>query len=247
MMTIDPTKDIVTEEEYSRPVMLLYALGNDTPYGFVVFNITKTATDEFWMMTDENRPALRNVAPPEPEPVLREAWVWWNSHGKATVSLNEEWCVHQRTVERGVYARAAVMSDGSPVPGEEDLATKQIAEFAERYQDDVNHWKAKAEALQAEVDRVRKAYTADMKRMTPVVDAAVIWERHFSHQAAERLVVAVRTYQQTPKKIAEQAVANVAEMMGPVKSCATCKFSCNLEVTIGCIGNDFIEWEPRHD
>ncbi len=53
----------------------------------------------------------------------------------------------------------------------------------------------------------------------------MIWERLFSHQAAERLVVAVRTYQQSPKKTAAEAVTNVAEMMGPVKSCATCRNS----------------------
>lgn len=33
----------------------------------------------------------------------------------------------------------------------------------------------------------------------------------------------------------------------PVKNCKTCRFSCSREVTIACMDNDFIEWEPRHD
>ena len=192
MTAIDWTQPVETTEDPPRPVRVLATDRPNSNHPIVVMRddgqifavgLDGDGIPQLFKNGTWGTVTLRNVPPPKPKPVLHEAWVWWNSAGKATVSLNEEWCIHQKTRERGVYTRAAVMSDGSPVPGEDDLATKQITEFAERYQDDVNHWKAKAEALQADADRAR-----------PVVENAVIWERHFSPLAGERLAGSVREY-----------------------------------------------------
>jgi hypothetical protein len=131
------------------------------------------------------------LAPPKPEPTLHDGWIIvrpsddlnfdWKAHG---VFFSEEAC--SKTVEKmdwegAVFIHAAWMSDRSPVEGDPVRygACETCVEKSVKLADE---WRSKAEealsllrtandrveALQVEVERVRKAYTADMKRMTPV-------------------------------------------------------------------------------
>jgi hypothetical protein len=212
---------------------------------------------------------LRNVPPPKPEPVLREAWLVWNSEGGRYTPFNIEDDARD-LAERvgGVYARAAAMSDGSPVPGAEATAL-EIEAARDAWRTRCKQWAAKAsewaiekDALKASLEEARcqrddasaraEALQADVDRMKPVVDAAVIWERRFSQLSSDRLVVAVRAYQQTPKKNAAEAVAKVVEMMGPVKNCKSCgalshNACCKKGMWSECIHSEYGNWEPRHD
>jgi hypothetical protein len=135
------------------------------------------------------------------------------------------------------------MSDGSPVPGENVWIKREVVDseigritaerdalridLESRIQESTETRKVIA-ALTADRDKWRdnandaldelNAANDRQEQMVPVVEAAVVWERHFSAQASERLVGAVRAYLRDvayPKKTAEGAVANVAAMMEP--------------------------------
>jgi hypothetical protein len=268
---IDFTQPIETTETPPRPVRVLFD-ANGEVYGFdIETNLWGICSDMVSACRrDDNGMGthfitLRNVAPPEPEPVLREAWVWWASSGKATVSLNEEWCIHQRTVECGVYARVAVMSDGSPVPGGDDPVRYGVCEtcveksvrrcdelVAER---DSLKRQAKEDDVQIEHLHSRIAALKDeVERMRPVVDAAVAWVMGTTGLSAYgKLSDAVRAYQSTPKKTAEEAVANVAKMMAPHKTCLNCRHDkkggiCAVEGPFEFDENgDCQDWEMKND
>jgi hypothetical protein len=90
-----------------------------------------------------------------------------------------------------------------------------------------------------------KAANDRIVQMAPVVEATVVWERHFSAQASERLVGAVRAYLRGvsyPKKTVNEAA--FSDMMEPVRLCETCRFlrgpmsKCNA-----CIQQDL--WEAK--
>ncbi len=94
-----------------------------------------------------------------------------------------------------------------------------------------------------------KAANDRIEQMAPVVDAAVVWGNG-EPNGAIKCFEAVRAYLRDvayPKKTAEEAVANVAAMMGPVKSCETCEhgpdhFDCDADP---CLPPNFQYWQPQ--
>jgi hypothetical protein len=75
---------------------------------------------------------------------------------------------------------------------------------------------------------------------------------HFSKATMLKLLDVVHAYQSTPKKTAAEAVANVAAMMGPMKTCNNCKHDrngvCAVEGAFGFDGNsDCQDWEAKND
>jgi hypothetical protein len=204
---------------------------------------------------------LRNVAPPKPKPVLIEGWVnfvkastayeggtYWVVRNGA-VWTTREWALIEAGKMSDVIGTSfiSVMSDGSPAPGgAPDAPWKENSEY----------WRSKAEALQAEADDLR----THLVKALDVVGAAVAWadradalgSRANLFGNARTLYDTVRTYQQTPKKTAAEAVANVAEMTGPVKNCETCEQfdygdqDCNF--CRRCRAKDYKFWEAKsHD
>jgi hypothetical protein len=188
---------------------------------------------------------LRNVAPPKPEPVLREAWINCYDPARFEPGVHPTPDAAERYARSGREAclKVAWMSDGSPVPGENVWIKREVVDS------EIGRITAERDALRIDLEsriqestetrKVIAALTADrdkwrdnandaldelnaandrQEQMVPVVEAAVVWERHFSAQASERLVGAVRAYLRDvayPKKTAEGAVANVAAMMEP--------------------------------
>jgi hypothetical protein len=258
-MTIDWTQPIETTETPPRPVTVLFD-ANGEVYGVdIETNLWGLCSDRVYVCRrDDNGMGthfitIRNVAPPKPEPVLREAWVAWDSDGMETVWSSEKGAADRARHLRGVYTRAATMSDGSPVPGEDDYVgmTGKIAMLEQQL-----------DGLKDEMERLTKAnirLLGEIGQMRPVVDAAVAWEawykRYFSTNiaAVTGLLEAVRAYQSTPKKTAEEAVANVTKVMGPVqhRGCSSCHFGvsgdCLSTNTAECNAPKFPYWEAKND
>jgi hypothetical protein len=170
------------------------------------------------------RITLRNVAPPKPEPVMYESWFALYNDGIASRGYPTEAKLNAEYTDHGCVEvfRKQWMSDGSPVPGEGKTAEYKADRdwLSQKYQDMI----AERDSLKSEVEKLRRANATQAKiyeRQKPVVDAAIVWERHFTQLAGDRLVVAVRAYQSTPKKTAAEAVANV-------KSCEMCRFDISI-------------------
>ncbi len=176
---IDWTKPVETAETPPRPVRVLCTdAGGSHPVVVLI--------DDYCHRAPMNgvfkyvKFQLRNVAH---KPVLHERWV--NLYDTYTGSL---YCSEKRANSeagkgRVECRRIAWNSDGSPVDDSLMLANRVLT--------------AKAEALQAEVDR-----------MKPVVDAAVAGVDSFNRRGLLRLIEAVRAYQgQQP---AERAEADLA-------------------------------------
>ena len=196
-----------------------------------------------------DRLILRNVQPPKP--VLMERWVnlyrtrmssGFETEERATAVADH--CDGGRVECR----RITWMSDGSPVPGWEQ-GSSLFAEYT-KLSAERDKWRDSANDALDEL----KAANDRIEQLSPVVEAAVVWERHFSAQASERLVGAVRDYLRDvayPKKTAEGAVANVAAMMEPVKSCKTCRWRDSQAIACrdlrGCRGtsDNYSAWEAK--
>lgn len=213
-MTIDWTQPVETTEDPPRPVRVLATdAGEQYPIVALISREPILFTKDGHEWPDGCGITLRNVPPPKPEPVLHERWatVWGDGafYGPFKSRPVEE-------LNGSKTIRIAWMSDGSPVPSEASgeeapLIGLSDAEFR-RLCDNVeapliadrDHWKSKAEALQAEVER-----------MKPVVDAAVAWTNAEGNEAiiltGRALMDASRAYQ------SKQAPAE------PVKNCTTCK------------------------
>ena len=170
---IDWTQPIETAETPPRPVLVVYALGNDTPHGFEVLDVTREYSDEFWRMSDENRPTLRNVAPPKPEPTRHEGWVKLYSHaGQWPTAASSVYTSYDDALESVTkreplaVCKVAWMSDGSPVPGTQEShdslewdelvaerdSLKAALEIARTQRDDAS---AEVERMTAERDRLK--------------------------------------------------------------------------------------------
>jgi hypothetical protein len=76
---------------------------------------------------------LRNVPPPKPEPVLREAWLHLYEDGRAVMYLSEP-ATASRLGTLIECRRIAWMSDGSPVPASPEQFD-QMREMAKLIQD----------------------------------------------------------------------------------------------------------------
>ena len=256
-MTIDWTQPVETTEDPSRPVRVL---ATDAHGAWPVVGMLDGLVHRFTaegVSNCYNGITLRNVAPPNPEPVLREAWIVWNSEGGRYTPVNSEDDARD-LAERvdGVYARAAVMSDGSPVPGEGHTNCwanyNLMTADRDQWRTQCEKWRTKAETLQASLEVARQQRddaSVLIERMKPVVDAAVAYAKADNtfrrHATYVVLHEAVRTYQ-SPKKTAAEAVANVAAMMGPVKNCTTCR-SYVAHPCGDCTPDTKIYWEPSHD
>jgi hypothetical protein len=267
-----------------------------------------------------NNLRLRNVAPPKSGPVLIEGWVnlvkastayeggtYWIIRNGA-VWQTKDAALSEADKMPDVIGTACIrlMSDGSPVPGEDDPLRYGVCETCvEKAVKRCDELMAERESLKAEVERLTQhAYLleisegdlerdrnnikterdnavsdfshamklvrsyatkidrletevghlssaglimeqkAEIARMRPVVDAAVAWASLAQYNPP--LLEAVRTYQSSPKKTAEEAVANVAEMLGPVKLCGTCRFHCNVAIE-SCTENGHRGWEAKSE
>jgi hypothetical protein len=191
---------------------------------------------------------LRNVAPPKPEPVMREAWINLYPRGLdgtfATKAFADEHADDRNRIE---CRRIAWMSDGSPVPASPeqfDQMREMAALITER------------DAIKAEVERLNKAnlrLLGEIGQMRPVVDAAVAWTDEWLGAAKSMaLREAVDAYQNTPKKTADEAAANVTPMMAPHKTCNNCRHcedvECMLEGQFVFDENgDCQDWEMKND
>jgi hypothetical protein len=179
----------------------------------------------------------------------------WEEHGLAgTFALKLNKMTTDRDAWRTQCEKWAAKASEWALKNE---ALKASLEDVTRQRDDataaIKEWRTKAEEalslLRTANDRVED--------MRPVVDAAVAGVDSFNKRGLLRLIEAVRAYQQSPKKTAAEAVANVAKMMGPVKNCTTCRFNVGKKtydgcgfarcITVECKKSDFSRWEPRHD
>jgi hypothetical protein len=138
---------------------------------------------------DRSTESQRNVAPPKPEPVLREAWINLGPDGwqSRTPTSREEAdkIAHETRVE---CRRIAWMSDGSPVPGEDDYVGMM--------------------GKIAMLEQQRDSLKAEIARMRPVVRAAAAFiPPSAGHAEFVALREAIRAYQSSPKKTAEEAAA----------------------------------------
>lgn len=228
--------------------------------------MTKTADGECFAI----------LAPPKPEPVLREAWAnlyhefisrAYDTQFDADASASDE---------RVECRRIAWMSDGSPVPGEEapliglsDIEFRRLCDNVEApLIEERDHWRTKAEALQAEVDRLqgveREWYRVHhheikvahasleearqqrddasvlVERMTPVVDAAVAWT---NAEGNEAIILTGRALMDASRGY--QSQQDPAE---PGKNCTTCRFCKPIQVGAPCVKcHDASEWRSHHD
>jgi hypothetical protein len=212
-----------------------------------------------------NNLRLRNVAPPKPEPVLMERWInlYSNLSGIAPALFRSE----SQALEIGRQweefirpHRLAWMSDGSPVPGGDDPTRYGVCETCvEKAVKRCDELVAERDSLKADLEyrtTLHHRQMAELERMRPVVDAAVAWANRLGHRPTGSYYLpvydAVRAYQSTPKKTAEEAVANVAKMMGPVKTCNNCKHNedgtCHLLSRFYFDSNgDCQDWEMKND
>ena len=247
---IDFTKPIETTETPPRPVMVLYALGNDTPFGFVLTD----GSNLMFSMNDPDAPRLRNFAPEPPKPVRHEAWVNLYGNGIATLQSSrtnaDKVADHQERVE----CRHIVWnSDGSPVESDDLTEAEVELEIAKAERD---MWKAQCERA----DKLR----AEIERMKPVVDAALDWRSKYGvrrERASSVLEVAVCTYENQQPATSESHEAMVQDALDPQDHsdtrnhrCSTCKWFrpdiriCN-EPTQSCYwitrGSVTFKWEAK--
>ena len=258
-ITIDWTKPVETTETPPRPVQVLFDKDGVACAGNIEGDVARDIRG-CRIFDGEQWVSLRNAAPPKPEPTRHEAWV--NLYADGTIgtgvsayrSVGEaDIAVHPFKV-RVECRRIAWMSDGSPVaeattvPGEDKTAEYKADRdwLSQKYQDMI----AERDSLKAEIARMR-----------PVVEKAVAIESEpvgpLTLKLCMELGAAVRAYlYPEPKKTAAEAVANVAAMMGPVKSCRTCRFRTNAtfdecafvrRLTVECSLNNFSKWEAKND
>jgi hypothetical protein len=221
MTNIDWTKPVETTEDPPRPVQVLFdadgrpkaAHIDDNPAhsSFNLFTIERGANATRGMYSIP----LRNVEPPKPEPVLREAWINLYPRGLDGTFGSKAFADEQADDRTRIECRRiAWMSDGSLVPGgddqntiktltaERDNALVEVSRITKDFNDLAEGTQQIVEKLEAERDILR----AEIARMHPVVEAAVTGVDIFSRRGLLRLIQAVRIYQQSTKKSAEQAV-----------------------------------------
>jgi hypothetical protein len=311
---IDWTQPIETTETPPRPVRVLATDLPNTQFPVCVAfdgsdgTLTPRYTLDGRPDLNSIRPTLRNVAPHKSQPMRHSLWVRLFYDGTYDVPISER--PHQLIYDDSFFVEVPWMSDGSPVPGEDDPVRYGVCETCversvkrcdelvaerDRWKAECEHWAGTSsswiferDALKAEVERLKARHTEDgtqieylhasisalkdemerlnkanlrllgeIARMRPVVEAAVAIESaHIGHLALNKLCTelgrAVRAYQSTPKKTAEQAVANVAAMMGPVKTCHNCRHDtkggiCAVEGPFGFDdNNDCQDWEMKN-
>ena len=207
-MTLDWTKPVETTETPPRPVRVLATdfKAKGFPYLCAVDYGDHEAhalfSAEGWDTQRVMR--LRNVPA---TPVLHERWINLFSDGSwmihRSIGASQAQSAHDENVE---VRRIAWNSDGCPVTSDApDAPWKENSEY----------WKAKAEALQAEVaqekrnvltlvktvarqEEAARSHAQWLDRTRPVVDAAVAGVDSFNRRGLLRLIEAVRAYQNQP-------------------------------------------------
>jgi len=268
---IDWTQPCETTETPPRPVRVLATDVGDfspvvvaLPDGFVL-RFNTDGTPYFG-----SHVSLRNVAPPKPEPVMREAWV--NCYAPDNIighATREEADRKGRPDAREACLRVAWMSDGSPVPGEDKTAEYKADRdwLSQKYQDMI----AERDSLKAEVERLNKAnlrLLGEIGQMRPVVDAAVAYgnstDASTHNPTFVALMKATYAYQNTLKKTVGDVLAGIrktfqaaaddpepfgvpqkAAMMGPVKSCETCRHANPRRGCYRACGSELDLWEAK--
>lgn len=270
-MTIDWTKPVETTEDPPRPVMILYALGNDTPYGFVVYNETGKYTDEFWTMTDDNRRGIRNVPKPKPAPVLREAWVCLYHSGSIHTHREGHMDDCDAAAEkhgRVECRRITWMSDGSPVPGgspdshrqgmDDGLAeVEEVRDERDKLQTANVRLLGEVSALTAETERLRNSEIAssntianlmnDLEDLDTTIDAMepiMNLVLDWDRVAAPWTCSPLRTLVKTYRDTQAKPAprADATSLTEePTKSCSSCR---NYHTPMGCTHPQRTYW-PR--
>jgi hypothetical protein len=239
---IDWTQPIETTETPPRPVTVLF--DKDGAFAGAVY-----IDDDLYTVLGARacRPgydsiSLRNVAPPKPEPVMRNAFIHLYADGGIAVTYVKIKLAPAVEVREIVW-----MSDGSPVPGE--AAVCQYKDHA-NLQAERDSLKAELERLADEVRRHQDGINIQsdiLRKQKPVVDAAVAWVMGTNGLPAYgRVSDAVRAYQNTAP-----AISKSHEAMMPVKSCKTCRHDkkggvCAVEGPFGFdCNNDCQDWEVK--
>ena len=251
MTTIDWTQPVETTEDPPRPVRVL---ATDRPGDFhVVVMHTDGAISTHTLHGTpiyEGGCRLRNVAPPKSEPVMIDFWINLYPTFSGLPFGTEEQANSNATANRVECRRVAWMSDGSPVPGGGHTNCWANYDLMVADRDDWKHqceqWGEKASNWAIEKDALRASLEEARQQRDDASVAVVTWRtkalgQNSSHGCG-----------QSPKKTAAEAVANVAEMMGPVKSCETCEQfdygdqDCNF--CRRCKAKDRKFWEAKsHD
>jgi hypothetical protein len=170
-MTIDWTKPVETTEDPPRPVRVLSPHGPDEHYP-IVFAIEGCRGIEIAKRNGEvlGEPPmhLRNVAPPKPEPVLREAWVNCYDPKRFDPGVHPTKDAAERYARswREACLKVAWMSDGSPVPGEDDPLRYGVCETCvekavKRCDELVAERDASKAELSAAIDRIQDMLAGD--------------------------------------------------------------------------------------
>ena len=87
----------------------------------------------------------------------------------------------------------------------------------------------------------------DWKERAEKVEVDLAAARAFIREVT---VLRSSSWRKAEEEYPEHAAAIAAEMMGPVKNCATCAYRGLIEQyarCARCIDTDFVNWEPRHD
>ena len=251
MPAIDWTQPIETTETPPRPVRVLFdkdgvahALLIPDAYG----------DNKIWLLDGEEAYGngrhipLRNVAPPKPEPEFHDILEWesllpGNHTDDCPVNQAEAAAWWQIELDR--------------LRDERDSLKAEVERLVEDRAHQMDIRNETIDDLRAECAETRRHHgkaLAEIARLRPVVDAAVAWSKNVyegrTYYPDRNLMNAVSTYQSTPKKTAEEAVANVAAMMGPVKSCSNCRHDkygiCAVEGPFGFDdNNDCQDWEAK--
>lgn len=250
---IDWTQPVETTETPPRPVRVLATnVGEICP---VVIGLPDGSVVRFRLDgTPYCTPlTLRNVPV---KPVLHERWVNLYDTYAGSLYYSEKRANSEAGKGRVECRRIAWNSDGSPVEDDRDPLCYGALK------DDRYNWKAKAEALQAEVGSLSSAgmivhLNAENKDllalvdwMRPVVGAAVAWvlpELRGSYSGdTQRLIEAVRAYQNAKPATSD---SHEAVVDAEVKNCTTCRW-CDSHSVCGaknCLGaqQDYRGWEVK--
>ncbi len=189
---IDYTKPVETDTTPPRPVRIAKSFY----WGDEKVHLVEMPDGLPLIFTDHGKNAplglsLRNVPPPKPEPVRYEVWISLYANGGTATTLTNN--THPALGYEPVHCRRiAWMSDGSPVPGEDDPVRYGVCETCvEKAVKRCDELVAERDALKAELARM-KAEAADyVRRMTAerdVLKAEVKRQRAAHDHHTDRLM-----------------------------------------------------------
>ena len=227
MTNIDWTQPVETTETPPRPVRVLFDKDGSAAAVHVGEYILSLGSPHL--------PTLRNVAPPKPEPEFHDSLEW-----DELVAERDKW---KAACEHNIKTLDIVQAERDSLKAEVERLVEDRA-----HQMDIRN--GTIEDLRAEIARMR-----------PVVDAAMAYgnstDPSTRNPAFVALMKATYAYQQEIRRGAmakmrpsTEAVANVAKMMGPVKSCNNCRHDrsgiCAIEGPFSFDPDeDCVDWEMK--